>query len=89
MNPEVEQWLEIAAQTKENLSAAILGFTKLSETYESIRNVGYKNDEKEAIDIAYNDIYTLHSELCKLQAGGAKRKSPSRKHKKTLKKRVR
>ena len=89
MNREVVEWLETAAQTKEHLSAAIAGLTTLSNTYDSMRNIGYKNDEKEAIDIAYSELYKLQSELCDIQAGGAKRKRASRKARKTMKRRVR
>ena len=67
-------WLSGAKETKAALKKAIVGFEKLSGSYESIRNVGYKNDEKEAIDEHYSEVYELHQELCKLKAGGGTRR---------------
>jgi hypothetical protein len=86
MNSEVVAWLQTATDTKDALQKAILGFGALSNSYESIRNVGYKNDEKEAIDMEYSAVNDLRGELCALQAGG-RRRGRGKKSRKGLKKR--
>ena len=73
MNQEVEDWLNQAKETQEAIKKATRGFEKLSDTYADIRNVGYKNDEKEAIDEQYSKLYELHQKLCELQAGGSRK----------------
>jgi hypothetical protein len=88
MNSEVSAWLTTAADTKDALEKAIAGFQALSNSYESIRNVGYKNDEKEAIDMQYHEVNDLRGELCGLQAGGRRRgRGKKSRRSKALKKR--
>ena len=86
MNSEVVAWLKTATDTKDALQKAIAGFETLSNSYEGIRNVGYKNDEKEAIDMEYSAVNDLRGELCDLQAGG-RRRGRGRKSRKAQKKR--
>jgi hypothetical protein len=88
MNSEVSAWLRTATDTKDALEKAIAGFQALSNSYESIRNVGYKNDEKEAIDTEYSAVNDLRGELCNLQAGGRRRRHGKKtRRSKSLKKR--
>jgi hypothetical protein len=88
MNSEVSAWLRTATDTKDALEKAIAGFQALSNSYENIRNVGYKNDEKEAIDMHYHDVNDLRGELCQLQAGGRRRgRGKKTRRSKALKKR--
>lgn len=78
MNPDVQRWLELAEDTKANIRSAINGFKTLSETYSDMRNIGYKNDEKEQIDMAYSEVNALRLELANLQAGGKRKTKKSR-----------
>ncbi len=89
MNNQVVAWLRTASETKDALQKAIAGFEALSSSYEGIRNVGYKNDEKEAIDMEYSAVNDLRGELCNLQAGGRRRGRKSRKAQKKHKLRTR
>jgi cystathionine beta-lyase family protein involved in aluminum resistance len=79
MDPQVEAWLALAEDAKTHITSAIREFKLLSANYEGIRNIGYKDDEKEQIDIAYAEVYQLHSTLCKLQAGGKRKPRKTRK----------
>lgn len=76
MNKEVEDWLALAKQTQLQIEQASQGFQDLSDSYSSIRDVGFKNNEKEAIDIAYMNVNEARAKLAEIQAGG-KRSSRS------------
>jgi hypothetical protein len=79
MDPRVEAWLALAEDAKTHIGSAIREFKVLSANYEGIRNIGYKDDEKEQIDKAYTEVYELHSTLCELQAGGKRKPRKTRK----------
>jgi hypothetical protein len=87
MKSELVDWLCTAKQTEEALQKAIDGFATLSDSYEGIRNVGYEDDEKEAIDEHYRIVTELRDKLCDLQAGGKRRKRSIQTRKQKQKKR--
>ena len=68
--PEVKAWLALAEMTKFNIASSIHGFKVLSNTYASMRDIGFEDDEKEAIDDAYHTVNDLRAKLAAKQAGG-------------------
>lgn len=82
MKTEVDVWLALAKQTKAAMEQAISGFQALSNTYSDMRDIGFKANEKEAIDQHYSKVNEARAQLAGLAAGGGrKRRHRTRKHK--------
>ena len=73
MKTEVRVWLALAKQTQGMIQEATSGVQVLSETYADMRDIGFEDEEKEAIDQHYSELNELRSQLASLSAGGARK----------------
>ena len=87
MKTEVIAWLAFAKQTQGIMEQAISGFQVLSDTYQPMRDIGFEDEEKEAIDQHYSELNEVRAELAGLQAGGAKRRKRTKTHRRKNKSR--
>ena len=52
----VNDWLQQVRALTATITNANETLVEVSDSMESIRNVGFKNNDKESIDVAYSDL---------------------------------
>ena len=80
----VNDWLQQVRALTATITNANETLVEVSDSMESIRNVGFKNNDKESIDVAYSDLMAAKKLLCDVKEGG-RRSNKKRKNRKTRK----
>jgi hypothetical protein len=72
-NAEINDWCNKVSNLTKKLVEASRSFENLSDTYPEMRNMGFKNAQKERIDSLYSTLYETKNKLCGLKAGGLRK----------------
>lgn len=72
---EIDVWCGKAASLTKKLTDGFETFTELSESYEGMRDKGFKDEHKARIDAAYSALHDAKQAFCALRSGGGKRKT--------------
>lgn len=80
----VNDWLQKVRGLTASITNANESFLEVSGSMESMRNLGFENDQKEDIDIAYSELVEAKRAFCDIKEGG-RRSHKKRKNRKTRK----